>query len=43
MKGRKTIQKQPDVFIKFLSADTRLHPFGLQEAFVFLSNHIANV
>lgn len=43
MKERKTIKEQPGVFIKFLSADTPLHPSGLQEAFVFLPNHIANV
>lgn len=43
MKERKTIKEQPGVFIKFLSADTPLHPSGLQEAFGFLPNHIANV
>lgn len=31
----KKIEKQPGVFIKFLSADTPLHPFGLHEAFLY--------
>lgn len=42
MKGRKKIEKQPGVFIKFLSADTPLHPFGLHEAFVSLPKYVAN-